>query len=200
MTNTCKNCGKVVIPDPDDGHCPECGALDGYTVSSHVTFKWKIEDERDEIKRTIDRTFKKYDEFIKQGKNVEFYKKLKASLEKQTPEFLEQAEKYAKERLELEEKSKKEISFTTDVIVGTHEQANEHIAKLELENNRLKSQLEARILLDEKIERITTDVNDILSNTSHSKRNLIVGVVIGICGSLIASFVYNFLIIPKPTT
>ena len=53
MANICKNCSKEVIPDPDDGKCPECGSKKGYTVSQTFTIKWKIEDEKAEIQKAI---------------------------------------------------------------------------------------------------------------------------------------------------
>lgn len=155
----CKAC-KEEVPDDTSGACPKCKAVDGYTVSRTWTFKWNIEDERHEIKRTIDKKFEEYDEFIKQGKNVELYKKLKESLEKQVPDFLEQAEKNALDRIEKNKKTH-QISLSMDAIIGTHEQANEYIAKLEEKldeieekNNQLEAQLEAHKLLNQNIDEI----------------------------------------------
>ena len=69
MTNVCKNCGKTVTPDPDDGHCPKCGSRVGYTVSRTFTFSHKIEDGVSKYNKQIER-LKKIQELYK-GTKVE---------------------------------------------------------------------------------------------------------------------------------
>ncbi len=193
----CKKC-KEEVPDDTDGACPLCGALDGYTVSTFVTLKWKIKDERDEIKRTIDKKFKEYDEFIKQGKNVEFYKKLKESLQAQTPEFLEQAEKNAKERLEIErkEKEKHQASFTVGATIGTREQADAYIEKLENKTNKLQADLNAQNFINEEtnktIQEMSANVKHIKDRLS-PKATIIISLIVGISASLIASGLFDML-------
>ena len=64
MTNTCKKCGKTVIPDPVDAHCPACGSKEGYTVGKSQTFKHKIEDSVLKYEKQIER-LKKFQELYK---------------------------------------------------------------------------------------------------------------------------------------
>jgi len=112
MTNTCKKCGEIVIPDPNDGHCPNCGAKDGYTVSSTLTFQHKIEN-----------GIEKYNKQIKRLKEIqEIYKgtKVEENLEPEIEKFkkiifeLEEllSKKYDKENIQSDE-----IKFNDDVIV-----------------------------------------------------------------------------------
>ncbi len=60
MTNTCKKCNEVVMPDPNDGHCPKCGSSNGYTVSSTLKISYKIEDYTDEL---MNKQMIEWDEF-----------------------------------------------------------------------------------------------------------------------------------------
>lgn len=191
----CKKCQKEV-PENTSGACPLCGGLDGYTVSTFVTFKWNIEDERHEIKRSIDEKFKEYDKFISQGKNTEFYKKLKESLRQQTPEFLEQVEKNAKERMEAEqnEKEKHNLSFTVGATIGTREQVDAYIEQLEKDKNKLQADLSAQNFINEKtdniIQEMSTNVKHIKDRLS-PKATILISLAVGISASFIASGLFD---------
>ena len=207
MPNTCKNCEKIVTPDPKDGHCPECGAKAGYSVSRTWTLRHRIEDERDEIKRIIDKKFKEYDEYIKQGKNQEFFKNLKKSLEKQIPEFLVQAEKNYKERLEKEEKQREQHTqaFTMDVVISSEKQEKIHelenyIQKIETEKNHLHTKLETENLINEEfkktIEKTALNVK-IIKDRLSPKTTIVLSLILGIVASITASLVVSNLLM-KP--
>jgi len=188
----CKAC-KEEVPDNTSGACPKCKAMEGYTVSRTWDIRWNIEDERHEIKRTIDRKFQEYDEFIKQGKNVELYKKLKESLKKQVPNFLQQAEKHALERIERNKKAH-QVSFSTDVIVGTHQQANEYIEKLSHDKARLESELENQKLLAKEIDQNLVERLKIIQENTKPKSKLrhFIEIVIAFFIGAIASYVGTF--------
>ena len=55
MTNVCKNCGETVTPGPDGSPCPNCGSLDGYTVSKEWILRHKIEDGISKYDKQIER-------------------------------------------------------------------------------------------------------------------------------------------------
>ena len=198
MTNTCKNCEEIVIPNPDDGSCPKCGAKAGYTVLKTWNITQRIGDQRETIKSTIDKKFQEYDEYIKQGKNAEFYKILKESLKEQIPEFLKKSEKEAKKRLETE-KEKHQVSFTIDGIVGIEEQRKikeleEYIEELKKNNDELSGKLSANQLISNEmiknIENISTKTRIIYDRLTPTK-TVITAVGIGIIASFIASLVFS---------
>jgi len=201
MTTVCKNCDKIVIPHKDDGHCPNCGSKVGYTVRKTTILKHRIEDERDEIKRAIDKKFHEFDYFIQKGKNVEFYSTIKKSLERQVPKFLKQVENDVKERLELEEKEREQhkISFTIDAVIRTEEQRKikeqeDYIVKIKNENDQLRAKVNADKLISSEttkiLENISTKTDTIHDRLSH-KSTILLSLIIGVAASFVGSLIYS---------
>jgi|CXWL01.1.fsa_nt_gi DNA repair exonuclease SbcCD ATPase subunit len=69
MPNVCQTCEKEVIPDPIDGHCPNCGSKIGYIVRQTWFFRNKIESAIEKYNDQIER-IKKIQEIYK-GTKVE---------------------------------------------------------------------------------------------------------------------------------
>ena len=117
MPNVCKKCNEAVTPDPVDGHCPNCRAKAGYTVSNTLTVKYNIESfqktTKDAMRIALDNAYSKLNKLNEKYKDngklsKDIQDKIK-HLQKQEKTLMKIAEEHAKTDYEESKKAKRRL-------------------------------------------------------------------------------------------